>query len=404
MLKLIEAKVKELEPLLINIRRYLHQNPELSGKEYNTTNFINNKLTEAGIHSEIITTDAGPAVIAYIGNDKSKKTIALRADIDALPLTEKEKLPYCSKVDGVMHACGHDFNMTSVLGAGFILASFIDKLEVNIKLIFQPSEETAQGGARAVVKTGVLQDTDAIFTVHALPGIDAGKIGIKSGIITAAIDMFKISTKGSGGHSARPHLATDAIFITNQVLNILYSDITRHFDPIIPVVLSIGSIKGGSAPNIISDSCEIEGTVRTFDENLRTNLKDLIYKRVEETTKMYGATSEIYWHSGPSSVNNDISLSKLTEKSANEILGAENVVIMQEPSMGAEDFSQYLDNIPGMLIRIGTGGENCCHPLHSCQFKINENAIGVAVKVLTATVLNYNLSAKQNEELLNKDV
>lgn len=385
----LKQKVKDMESFLINIRRYLHQNPELSGKEYKTANFINSQLKKAGIFSEIITTEAGPAVIACISNDEAKETIALRADIDALPLTEKENSPYCSKVNGVMHACGHDFNMVSVIGTGLVLASFTDKLNVNIKLIFQPSEESAEGGAHALVKAGVMDNINAIFTVHAQPYIEAGKIGIKSGVITAAIDVFKLKINGSGGHSARPHQAVDAIFIATQILNNLYASISRTFDPLIPIVISIGKIQGGLAPNIISDHCEIEGTVRTFDENLRKKIKETILERAESIAKIYKATVDVEWFSGPPPVINDKNLYNLTEKSAATVIGQENIVIIEEPSMGAEDFSQYLQNTPGMLIRVGTGGENSCHPLHSCNFNINESAISVSVNLLASIILNY---------------
>lgn len=389
MLASIETKVKELEPLLIEIRRYLHQNPELSGKEYNTTSFLNQKLQEYGINSKIIETDAGPAVIANIGNNKNKKTIALRADIDALPLDEPNNFPYCSKANGIMHACGHDFNMASVLGAGFLLKTMENEINTNIKLVFQPSEESALGGALAVVKTGELKDIDAILTVHANPSIDTGKIGIKSGAITAAIDMFNIKVKAAGGHSARPHLATDAIFTVNKIVDMLYSHITRCFDPITPIVLSVGKINGGTASNIIADSCQIEGTLRTLDNKIRSKIKTMIGEKVEKLAKIYDTEAIVEWREGPSPVYNDEQLSKLVLLTANNIIGSDNIIIIDEPSMGAEDFSAYLDKTPGMLIRIGTGGQNCCHPLHSCQFKIDENAISVAVKILTASVLNY---------------
>lgn len=388
----VENKVNELEPLLIGIRRYLHQYPELSGQEYDTANYIESKLKGAGIETEILNTNAGPAVIGYLGRDKDKETIAFRSDMDALPLIDHKNKPYSSKNEGAMHACGHDFHMVSVLGTALVLASIINKLDINIKFIFQPAEEIPKSGAEALVKMGVMDGVNSIFTIHALPTLEAGKIAVKYGTVGAAIDFFKLAIKGSGGHSARPHAAIDSIFIASQILNSIYSDISRMFDPLDPVVISVGKIKGGSAPNIIADSCEVEGTVRSFDQNLSDKVQLLLRERIAHLAKTYGANTEVEWHRGTPFGVNDMTLAKLTEDSAAAIIGAESVEKNTKPSMGADDFAQYLFYAPGMLIRIGTGGEDATYPLHSNLFDINEKAIAVAVKVLSTIAVNFSNS------------
>lgn len=385
----VESKVKELESKLIEIRRYLHENPELSGQEFNTANYINTNLLNAGIKAEIIPTDSGPAVIATIGTDAINPTIAFRADIDALPLSENTKKPYTSKISGVMHACGHDFNMVSVLGTGFVLQSFLSTLNVNVKLIFQPSEESTLGGASDLIKHGIMDKVKAIFTIHSLPTLEAGKIGIIKEAATASIDSFKIKITGKSGHSARPHESIDSIFIANQIMNDLYSTASRNFNPLIPIVFSIGKIQGGTAANIISGDCLLEGTVRTFSPTVRKNIESLVKLKAAQIAVLHGAIANIEWINGSSSVFNNQKLYDLTKKSAQEFLEQENITELREPSMGAEDFSEYLISAPGMLIRIGTGGENCYYPLHSSNFDINESAIGVSVKLLSKIALNY---------------
>jgi len=389
LIELINNKTAELEPMLIDIRRHLHRNPELSGREVETAEYILGRLQEAGIDSKIIETDAGPAVIGSIISDESLETIAFRADMDALPVTDKKCTSYASKNCGIMHACGHDFHVTSTLGTAFLLAGLGKQIGVNLKFIFQPGEESVNSGAKALVKTGIMQGISSIFTIHAHPSLSAGQVGITYGAATAAIDSFRINIKGIGGHSARPHEAVDSIFIASQIINCLYSDVGRKFDPFDPVVISVGKISGGTASNVITENCEMEGTVRTFQQAIREKLRLVIDERVDSIAKSYGATAEAVWSCGSDPVINDHSLAKLCEDCAGNIIKQENVIRVTKPSMGAEDFSAYLSHAPGILIRVGTGGKNKTYPLHSCMFDIDESAISVAVGLLSSIACNY---------------
>jgi len=393
----INEKVKELESQLVDMRRHLHQYPELSGHEVKTSNYVNNKSLAAGLESEIISTEAGPAVVAYIRADSANATVALRADMDALPVDDKKDVPYASKNQGVMHACGHDFHTTSVFGAALVLEGLKKELDINVKFIFQPAEEGSKSGAEALVKAGIMNDVDAILTVHAMPTLPAGKVGVRYGAITSAVDYFRIKVKGVGGHSSRPDKAVDSIFAASRIINALYADIPREFSPTLPIVIAVGKIQGGTAPNVISENCVIEGTVRTTDISVREKLHALIREKASNVARHYGANVEVEFESGSPPVINDSLLAKLVESTATSVIGEENVVNILKPSMGAEDFARYLDHTPGILIRIGTGGiKRADHALHSCLFDIDEKAIPVAVSVLSSTV--FNLS--KNKEYL----
>jgi len=386
--KIIQS-TDNLESVLVNIRRYLHQNPELSSRESNTANYIHKKLFEAGLESSIVETSEGPAVIGYLKVDDEKETIAFRADMDALPIVDSKIKAYSSKNEGVMHACGHDFNMTCILGTALVLASIKQELDVNVKFIFQPSEESSVGGSEALIQEKVMEGVDAIWTIHAIPSLPAGQIGIRYGPITSATDTFKIKIKGKAGHSARPNRAVDAIFVANQIINCLYSSIPRSIDPLNPFVISIGKIHSGTAPNIIAEECEMEGTARTFNLDIREKIHDLIKLRSHTIGQAYDARVDIKWSLGPPPVINDRILTYLTQETAASLIGADNVIKIQKPSMGAEDFSRYLKFAPGMLVRIGTGGEDAPFPLHSSLFDVDDKAIMIAVKLLSGICLNF---------------
>ncbi len=383
MLEKIKEKITSIEQYLIDVRRYLHQHPELSGKEVNTANYIYKNLTDAGIDTEIIKTDTGPAVVAYLRTTNSNDFIAFRADTDALPINDKKNKPYKSQCPGIMHACGHDFHTTSVLGTALVLAAFKNDLKQNIKFIFQPAEEIPQSGASSLVKKGIIDDIRAIWTIHSYPSLKAGEISINSGYINASIDTFKIEVIGKGGHSSTPHLTKDPIFISNQILTCLYSEIPRYVDPLTPTVVSIGKFKAGTAPNVIPESAFMEGNLRTFDENNRQKIKSLIGKKMQNIANSFDVQINIIWYSSQNAVFNNDFLADITLNSAHSFMEAEQIHTKIPPSMGAEDFSRYLDYSAGMLIRIGTGGKNCSYPLHSCRFDINEDAIKTAVTLLS---------------------
>jgi amidohydrolase len=389
MIEKLHSYVDSIEDELIELRRLFHKNPELSGKEYGTARVLLKKLDDVGIEAKLLETEAGPGVVAVLGGKSRFPMIAFRADMDALPLQDKKICPYASTVPGVMHACGHDFNMTVITGLARTLATIKDEIEGSVKFIFQPSEESTEGGASYIIKAGAMEDVQAIWTVHALPELPTGKVGIRYGPITSATDAFKITIKGKSGHSARPHNSVDAIYVTTQILNSLYSYVYMKFDPRQPIVLSVGKISGGSAPNIISGEVEFEGTVRVFDQQIRDKIPEIIRDLSTSIASSFGAEIEIDWHFGAPPVVNDEILATITEKCTENILGKESVYLIKHPSMGAEDFSCYLWHAPGMLVRIGTGGENTSYPLHNSMFDIDEKAIGHGVKLLSSVALTY---------------
>lgn len=392
----IDSLVDELEQELIHIRRYLHQYPELSGEEYETASFLMSKFEEMGVDAKIIDTDVGPGVLAQLNGKSKTPLIAFRADMDALPLVDKKLCPYSSKREGVVHACGHDFNTTVILGLVKVLVKFQNQMEGSVKFIFQPSEESAEGGASHILKAGVMENVDAIWAVHAFPDLPAGKIGVRYGAITSATDGFKITVKGKSGHSARPQLSVDAIHVATQIINGLYTIVYRRFDPRQPIVISVGVIHGGTAPNIVANKVEFEGTIRMFDQDIRSKIPEVVSAFSRDIARSHNADCDMDWHFGPPPVINNDVLAMLTERASKEVLGEDSVAIINRPSMGAEDFSRFLWHAPGMLIRVGTGGEEyASYPLHNPMFDINEKAIGYSVKLLSRIALDYFEQKKQ---------
>lgn len=390
MLEKFNQFVNSIESELIETRRHLHQYPELSGQEHETAKFVAKQLDNLPIGYKIVETEAGPGVIATLKGKKDSPMIAFRADMDGLPMNDKKLCSYSSKHQGAMHACGHDFNMTSLIGLARTLSQYKDDLEGSVRFIFQPSEENAsKSGATYIVKLGVMDDVDAIWTIHALPDLPAGTIGVRHGAITSAVDIFKITVQGKEGHSSRPYNAIDAVYVASQVVNALYGYAYRQFDPRKSLAFAIGNIKGGSAPNIIAETVEMEGTARMFDEEIRRDLPDVVSRISRGVAQSYGADCLVEWFYGPPAVVNDHELARITQECATELLGEDNVINISMPSMGSEDFSKYLWKVPGMLVRVGCGGENSSYPLHNSLFDIDESIIASTVKLLSQITLKY---------------
>lgn len=390
MLDFIKKYTAEIEAEIIKIRQYIHQNPELSGEEHKTAGFVSEILSKNNINNFIKVLPEGPVVVGEIINSNEFKTIAFRADMDALPLIECSDKSYCSKKRGVMHACGHDFHIAVVLGTAIVLNKLKDSINLNFKFIFQPTEEKSESGAKAVINAGLLSDITSIFTVHAYPSLEAGQVGIKYGTATASADFFEIDVIGKSGHSARPNQAVDSILIMNKIISDLYSEIPRKFDPVKPILFSVCKITGGTAGNIISGNCYACGTLRAFDNNIRYNAHSFINDRAKTIALMNNAKVNIEWKYGPSSVKNNDKLCNLVEKAAIDLLGQGNSIILSDPSLGAEDFSYYTEHIPGVLIRVGTGGKDCNYPLHSCYFDINEKSIAITINLLVYIASLFN--------------
>ncbi|MEA5579280.1 M20 family metallopeptidase [Anabaena sp. UHCC 0451] len=389
MLTRIKDIANNLAPRLVEIRRHIHSHPELSGQEYQTAAFVAGVLSSSGLHVEEGVGKTG--VIGELQSTKhSEKVLAIRTDMDALPIQERSGLEYASRTKGVMHACGHDVHATVGLGTAMVLSQIAGELAGKVKFLFQPAEEIAQG-ANWMVKDGVMDNVAAILGVHVFPSIPAGSIGIRYGALTAAADDLEIIIIGESGHGARPHEAIDAIWIASQVMTALQQAISRTQNPLRPVVLSIGKISGGRAPNIIADQVQLLGTVRSLHPETRDKLPSWIENIVSNVCNSYGAKYQVNYRQGVPSVQNDYALTQLLQSSAEEAWTSDLIQVLPEPSLGAEDFSVYLEYAPGSMFRLGVGYKDKIinHPLHHPQFEVDESAIITGVVTLAYAAYKY---------------
>ena len=392
MLEEITAAVAVIEEKIIAYRRDIHRNPELSGEEERTAAFVAAILEEGGI--ECTTGVGGHGVTALIrGGGGGARTIALRADLDALPIHESSEGRFPSEVPGVMHACGHDVHTAILLGVALVLSSLKDSLDGDVKLIFQPSEEARESGARAMMGAGVLKDPapDAILALHCYPELEAGTIAHSPGVMTASADSFVIAVKGKGGHASRPHQTVDAVLVSSLVVNALHHIVSRRTDPLHNAVISIGTIEGGTAENIIADRVEMRGTVRTLDTELRERMPRLIEDTVRGITSGLEADYDFSYSFELPSVVNDPALDLLLRDSARDIVGPDRVIRMGEPNMGAEDFACYLEDTPGVLFRLGTANKRkgITAMLHSSEFDVDEDVLAIGARVMAWTAIRF---------------
>jgi amidohydrolase len=394
MLDRIKQIATTLEPRLIEIRRHLHAHPELSGQEYQTAAYVAGVLSSCGLH---VRESVGKTGVVGELHGRDAKKLAIRTDMDALPIQEQTKLEFASREAGIMHACGHDVHTTVGLGTAMVLAQLTQELAQDtersllgpIRFLFQPAEEIAQG-AHWMVADGVMEDVDAILGVHVFPSIPVGSIGIRYGALTAAADDLEIIITGESGHGARPHEAIDAIWIAAQVITTLQQAISRTQNPLRPVVLTIGQISGGRAPNIIADCVKLVGTVRSLHPETHATLPKWIEEMVIQVCKTHGASCQVKYKRVVPSVQNDMKLTDMLESAAKEALGSDRVQVLMEPSLGAEDFSVYLDRAPGVMFRLGVGGpERRNYPLHHPKFEAEESAIWVGVVTMAYTAYQY---------------
>jgi len=391
MLSEIQEITKSLAPRLIEIRRHIHAHPELSGQEYQTAAYVAGVLSSCGLRVQEAVGKTG--VVGDLSSEKNQeKILAIRTDMDALPIQEKTDLDFASRKPGIMHACGHDVHTTLGLGVAMVLSRLSKPLPQTIRFIFQPAEEIAQG-ASWMVQDGVMRDVQAIFGVHVFPSISAESVGIRYGALTAAADDLEIFIQGESGHGARPHEAKDAIWIASQVITTLQQAISRTQNPLRPIVLSIGQINGGRAPNVIADQVRMAGTVRSLHPETHANLPDWIEGIVKSVCHTYGAGYEMNYRRGVPSVQNDLALTQILEEASREAWGSERVLILTEPSLGAEDFSLYLEHAPGSMFRLGVGfGDRNNPPLHHPEFEVNEAAIMTGVVTLAYAAYKYCLN------------
>jgi amidohydrolase len=387
MLTRIKDLAEALKPRLIEIRHHLHSHPELSGQEHQTAAYVAGVLSSCGIVVQEAVGKTG--VIGELVGLTDDRLVAIRTDMDALPIQERCVLEFASRKPGIMHACGHDVHTTVGLGTAMVLSQLGEVLPGNIRFIFQAAEEIAQG-ARWMVEDGAMHDVSAIFSVHVFPSLPAGSIGIRYGALTAAADDLEILIIGESGHGARPHEAIDAIWIASQVITTLQQAISRTQNPLRPMVLTIGQINGGRAPNVIADQVRLLGTVRSLHPDTHATLPEWIERIVASVCKTFGARYEINYKRGVPSVQNDLALTQLLEDSAKQAWGSDRVLVLPEPSLGAEDFSMYLQHAPGTMFRLGVGFRNKLnYPLHHPLFEVDESAIVTGVVTLAYTIYQY---------------
>lgn len=397
MLTQIKDIAANLAPRLIEIRRHLHSHPELSGEEFQTAAYVAGVLSSCGLH---VKEGVGKVGVTgeLAGSGTDSRLLAIRADMDALPICERTGLEFASRRDGLMHACGHDVHTTVGLGTAMVLSQLGCPPPGNVRFLFQSAEEIAQG-ARWMVQDGVMEHVTGIFSVHVFPSIPAGVIGVRYGALTAAADDLEIVILGESGHGARPHEAVDAIWIAAQVVTTLQQAISRTQNPLRPVVLTFGQINGGRAPNVIADQVNLLGTVRSLHPETSELLPKWIEKIVANVCQPYGARYQIHYRRGVPSVQNNMAMTQLIESAAVEAWGGLGVEVIHEPSLGAEDFSVYLQHAPGSMFRLGVGfRDRPNYPLHHPQFEVDESAIITGVVTLAYAACKY---WQQSEQLLH---
>ncbi len=374
-------RAKSIADLLSNIRRDIHRHPELSFQEHRTAGVIADILEKKGLH--VRRGVAGTGVVGLLEGMDSGKCVALRADMDALPIQEKNSTEYASVHPGVMHACGHDVHVACVLGSAILLSEVRESLPGSVKFIFQPAEEINKG-AKAMMKENVLSnpDVEAIFGLHTAPAIPAGKIGIRSGPLMAAVDTIRMTILGEGGHGAFPHRTRDAVVASAAVVQNLQTIVSRKISPFDQAVVSIGTIHGGEANNVISDRVEMTGTVRTYDPDTRKRMPGLLKNIITNTCSALETEGELQYIFDLPSLVNDPECVETGRLAADEIFGRENIAV-PALSGGGEDFSIYLDHVPGAFFFLGTGGS---HEWHHPEFDVDEKCLspGAAMLALTA--------------------
>jgi amidohydrolase len=379
----------DLHESLIAIRRHLHQYPELSSQEYETTKFIQKRLEDIGITTR--KTNMKTGVFAQLQGRTSGPTIALRADIDALPIEEQTGLPYASQNRGVMHACGHDFHTAALIGAAALLKKNRKKLRGNIRFLFQPAEEIG-GGAEQVIHDGQLEGVEAIIGLHNKPDLPVGTIGVKDGALMASVDRFHITVAGKGSHAAIPQNGKDPILAASQIVSALQSIVSRSISPLESAVVSVTRITGGSTWNVIPEEVILEGTTRTFHAQIRENIKGRINTIVENTVRAYSGEAIVDWFPGPPPLINDPETIAIVSDAAKK-QGLK--VVEAQPTMGGEDFAFYQQQIPGAFVFFGTNGnEDWHHP----AFTVDESALINASYFLYESALSL-----INEMQINQD-
>lgn len=385
--RMLQQKIKDLAkayaPHFIDIRHYLHAHPELSYKEFETSKYVQQKLTEYNIPFDVKATTGVVGMIK--GKNPESRVVALRADMDALPIQEENNVAYKSTVPGVMHACGHDVHTTCLLGAAKILSETKQEWEGTVKLIFQPGEEKNPGGASLLIKEGVLENPapQCIFGLHVNPQLEVGKVSFRAGKVMASADELYITIRSKGGHAAAPHLTADTILIASHLVVSLQQVISRNRDPFSPSVLSISSFQGGYTTNVIPSEVKLMGTFRAMDEEWRFRAHEIIRKHTTELVHAMGAEADVHIDVGYPTVYNNEDLHVQAWQLAEAYM--ENGKVEEtEVRMGAEDFGFYSQKIPGCFYRLGTANKEkgITSGVHTPTFNIDEDAIEIGMGLM----------------------
>ncbi|UOY87167.1 M20 family metallopeptidase [Bacillus glycinifermentans] len=387
----VESLMKELDdlyPEMVELRRHFHQYPELSHQEVNTPLTIAKYLESFGV--EVRTNVGGQGVVGIIKGGRPGKTVALRADFDALPLQDQKDVPYRSTVPGVMHACGHDAHTSALLIAAKVLMRHQKDLKGNIVLIHQFGEEVTPGGAKPMIEDGCLDGVDAIFGTHIWAPMPVGQVGVKAGAMMAAADKFKITITGRGGHGGAPHLTTDALLTGASVISHLQQIVSRRVDPTEAAVISIGTFHSGQAFNVIAEEAVIEGTVRTFSKQVQETIITEMERVIKGVCGANGASFKLDYEKGYPPVINHEKETGIVRTCAKQVVG-EEAVIELAPNMIGEDFSYYLERVPGSFFFTGAGNEHtgAVYPHHHPKFDIDEKGMLNAAKILVSSALEF---------------
>ncbi|TXK85712.1 M20 family metallopeptidase [Paenibacillus sp. N3.4] len=383
-----EAGLRAIYGEMVGWRRYLHQNPELSFHEYRTAEFIAAHLQDWQI--EVRKGVGGNGIVGVLRGNVDGPTVALRADMDALPIQDEKNCSYSSKINGVMHACGHDAHTSTLLGIAKVASQNRDQIKGNLVFLFQHAEEITPGGADAMIQDRALEGVDAVFGVHLWTPFPVGHVYGKAGPMMAAPDEFSIRIQGKGGHGGLPHQTIDSIYVASQLVVNLQSIVSRQVDPIEPCVVSVGSFHAGSSFNVIAETSVINGTVRTFNAELRQDVKERLERIVQGTCSMFGASYELDYKMGYPTVVNDAHEAQRFFKVGTELFGVASV--HESPLiMAGEDFSYYLHHRPGCYMFVGAGNVEAgiIHPHHHPKFDIDEDAMLNAARLLLGMALDY---------------
>jgi amidohydrolase len=378
----------------VRVRQYLHTNPELSGQERETTAFLTVELDGTNLTTRQGRDGLGLIADLKIGNpNENTPLIAVRADIDALPLPDKKGKPYSSRHQNVTHACGHDAHASIALGTARLFSKLQTELTdvspdfaARLRFIFQPAEEIC-AGAQWMIEQGALEGVSAILGLHLEPQLRAGEVGIRYGVMTAYCDELAVTIEGQGGHSARPHLTTDPIATATQLISLLYTMLPRNVDSRDAAVFSVGTIHGGKAPNIIPDRVEFGATLRTTDPDARRVLKQKIRTCCETIAAATGNQIEATFSRPLIAVVNDESITGTVQNAATQIVGEDKIHLIKKPSLGGEDFALYVNEVPGCMFRLGCAGADEWPPLHSPHFDIDESCLTVGAGIFARTIL-----------------